>query len=154
MEEEYQKFLSLNPVFLEPLADLVLSKQKLGVEFITDFVIRTLNDKYLLVEIEKPQDPIFTQAGDFTANFTHAVGQVLDFQRWVDANGAYAQKLMPLISSPRGLVVIGRSVDMSRERADKLHRFNINSSTIVVLTYDDVLHQSERLLKNILRRDG
>lgn len=55
-EERYQSFLKKHPEFLDPLASGVISKQKLGVELVTDFVIRRHDDKYVLVEIEKPND--------------------------------------------------------------------------------------------------
>lgn len=148
-EESYQRFLTKNPVFLDPLASSVISKQKLGLEHITDFVIRSLNDKYLLVEIEKPNDSIFTQSDNMSAVFTHAFGQVLDFQQWIDSNVAYAQKLMPLVSSPRGLLVIGRQLGFTNKRREKLHRFNVNSASISVMTFDDILHQAQRLYQNI-----
>lgn len=50
---------------------------------------------WTLIEIERPQDKIFTTSDDFTSRFTHAFGQVLDFQQWVDQNVAYAQELLP-----------------------------------------------------------
>jgi hypothetical protein len=79
-ESEYQKFLERHPVFVDPLAAEVISQRKLGLEFVTDFVIRRHDYRYVVVEIEKPRDRIFTLKNDFTAEFTHAVGQVLDFQ--------------------------------------------------------------------------
>jgi hypothetical protein len=149
-EEEYQQFLTEHPEILDPLAAQVISKQKLGIDHITDFVIKRLDNKYVLVEIEKPQDPIFTKSGNFSAKFTHALGQILDFQQWIDSNHSYADKCLPGISSPVGLLVMGRSSFFNAGHAAKLHRFNMNSSKIVVLTYDDLVGQSEILCKNLL----
>ena len=42
----------------------------------------TVIDDNFMLEIEKPQDRIFNQNGDFSAAFTHAYGQVLDFLSW------------------------------------------------------------------------
>jgi len=36
-----------------------------------------------LVEIERPQDALFTRANDHMARFAHAFGQVVDFLHWV-----------------------------------------------------------------------
>jgi hypothetical protein len=99
-ESDYQDFLESHPVFLDPLAAEVFNRQRLGLELITDFVARRHANRYVVVEIEKPQDALFTAAGDFTAGFTHAVGQVLDFQGWVASNIAYAQKHLPHIEAP------------------------------------------------------
>jgi len=147
-EETYHQFLRTNPVFLDPLAR-VASKQKLGLEFVTDFVVRRYDDKYLLVEIEKPQDRIFTQANGFSAQFSHALGQILDFQAWVEENGAYARSLMPEIASPRGLLVMGRKSDLSEAQRRKLHRLNVNLASVDVVTFDELHASAVRLYENL-----
>jgi len=152
-EESYQLFLKANPVFLDPLASIVISKQRLGIECVTDFVIRRLDSRYVLVEIEKPHDKIFTTANDFTAPFSHAFGQVLDFQQWVEAHAEYARNLMPGISSPRGLLIIGRSSDLTEDQKQKLERFNANSMRVDVRTFDQVAFEARRLYENIHHRN-
>lgn len=147
-EETYHKFLKENPIFLDPLAQTA-SKTKLGVEFVTDFVVRRYDDKYLLVEIEKPQDRMFTQSNDFSAHFSHALGQILDFQAWVEENAAYAQKSMPNIASPRGLLIMGRRSDLSELQKKKLHRLNLNLANIEIVTFDDLHTSAVRLYKNL-----
>ncbi len=151
-EEAYQKFLNSNLVFLDPVASEVIPKQKLGTEYITDFVVRRYDNKYILVEIEKPQDPIFTSANDFTASFTHAYGQILDFQQWIDSHGEYARSLMPGISSPRGLLVIGRRDHLNYENCQKLLRHASNSTTIDVKTFDDLSSDALNLCENIYKK--
>ena len=148
-EEVYQQFLRQHPVFIDPLASQVIPKQKLGVEHFTDFVVRRLDNEYIVVEIERPHDPLFTGKNDFTARFTHAYGQVIDFQEWVDAHGEYARSLMPGISSPRGMLLIGSRKGLTAEQAVKLRRFNINSRSVEVFTYDDLLAKAKDLYNNI-----
>lgn len=153
-EEKYQVFLKENPVFLDPLAIEVFPKEKLGTEFVTDYVVRTATGEYLVVEIEKPQDSLFTQGDDFTATFTHALGQVLDFQEWLEQNISYAQKKLPDISEPSGLLIMGRRTNLSTRQQRKLARFNLNSRRVTVLTYDDLIEKGERLYENLLRPTG
>jgi hypothetical protein len=148
-ERTYQQFLAANPVFIDPLAATVIDRQKLGLEHITDFVIRRLDNEYILVEIEKPQDNLFTANNDFTADFVHAFGQVIDFQEWVDSHAEYARHLMPDISSPRGMLVMGRKQNLTPEQAAKLKRYCINSRSIEVLTYDDLAKRARVLYENI-----
>ena len=138
------------PVFLEPLATKIYDKQRLGDDLITDFVIQTLEDKYVLVEIEKPQDLIFTKQNDFSAKFTHAYGQVLDFLAWIDSNIAYAQTKLPNICLPSGLLVIGQSSALNPDQKKKLEYFNTLNTRIKVITYDEVLLNAQRLYKNII----
>lgn len=151
-EETYQRFLAGNPVLLDPLASAVVPKQRLGTDHATDFVVRRFDDRFVMVEIERPDTPIMTRAGDLSAAFTHAFGQVLDFQRWVEDNAAYADRQMPGIASPRGLLVIGMRSRLPLDHQRKLRRFVANSATIDVLGFDDVLQRARHLYEN-LRRD-
>jgi len=151
-EEEYQRFLMENPVLIDPLASEILSKKKLGLEFVTDFVVRRLDNEYVLVEIERPQDSLFTGAHDFTSRFTHAIGQIIDFQEWVDQHGEYARTLMPGISSPRGLLLMGRRSQLSDRQASKLKRYSLTLSALDILTYDDLLERARNFYRNIHRR--
>lgn len=149
-EEEYQRFLETNPAFLDPLANTVISKHRLGAEFVTDFVIRRLDNKYLVVEIEKPSDQIFTSNNDFSAKFSHAFGQVLDFQQWIDNHPEYARTQLPALSSPRGLLIIGMASSLTSSQRQKLHRFNSNSNFVQVKCFDEVAQEAETLYRNII----
>lgn len=148
-EERYQEFLRDHPVFLDPLAAEVIPKHKLGTEYVTDFVIRRHDFRYVVVEIEKPQDRIFTLGRDFTAEFTHAIGQVLDFQGWVNSNIAYAQTKLPWIEVPHGMLVMGRRSSLNAEAEAKLRRWTANSRSIDILTFDDLIVRAEFLLASL-----
>lgn len=150
-EEVYQRFLAQHPVLLDPLAAEVVPKQRLGVEHATDYAIRRHDLRYVLVEIERPDTPVFTAAGDLSAPFTHAFGQVLDFLRWVERHAEYARHLMPGISSPSGLLVIGRRSSLDADHQEKLKRFVVNSAQIDVRTFDDLLNDGWQLYRSIWR---
>lgn len=149
-EEEYQIFLKNNPVFINPLSSRIIDKHKLGDDLITDFVVKTLENNYILVEIEKPQDRIFNKQNDFSASFIHAYGQVLDFISWIDGNIAYAQKKLPNISTPNGVLIMGRNTLLTAEQQKKLEYFNSNSPRIKIYTYDDILENATRLYQNLV----
>lgn len=148
-EEIFQQFLNDNPVLIDPLASQIIPKQKLGIEYVTDFVIRKLDNEYVLVEIEKPQDEIFTRTDDFTAQFTHAIGQIIDFQAWVEQHSEYARSHMPCISSPKGLLVIGRRIKLTENQIKKLNRYNLSLQNIRVLTFDDLVINAKNFYKSI-----
>lgn len=148
-EAEYQEFLERNPVLLDPLAAEVYPLAPLGLEFKTDFVIRRHDDRYIVVEIERPQDAIFTAQVDFTARMTHAVGQVMDFQQWVSDNVAYARNNFPGIFEPAGLLVMGRSASLDARARRKLARWQVNSRHIELSTYDGLLARGWALLHSL-----
>lgn len=144
-EKTYQDFLEEHPVFVDPLAAEVLNRKRLGLELVTDFVVRRHDFRYVVVEIEKPQDRIFTQAGDFASSFSHAMGQVLDFQGWIAENVAYAQRHLPGIEHPHGLLIMGRRSEMTADQESKLRRWLQNSKNIEVLTLDDLSERARAL---------
>jgi len=154
-EEEYQQFLHQHPVFLDPLARVLIPKCRLGAEHITDFVLQRLDNEYRAVEIEKPQDPIFVNRdkdSDFSAPFFHAVGQVIDFQAWLSKNIAYARELMPGIATPtRGVLVIGTRTGLTSREEHKLYTYVQGHTLIDVFTYDDLLERARHVYSNLVR---
>ncbi|MGH3965670.1 MAG: Shedu anti-phage system protein SduA domain-containing protein [Pseudonocardiaceae bacterium] len=134
---------------LDPLAAEVIPKHRLGDDYITDFVIRRHDRRYLVVEIEKPQDRIFTPRNDFTAEFSHAMGQVLDFQGWVAERADYARSNLPNIENPRGLLVMGSRSALTEYQEKKLRRWCINSNSIEVATFDDLVISGRQLLASM-----
>lgn len=52
LEQPYQQYLTEHSVIIDPLAAQVIDRQRLGLELTTDFVVRRLDNEYVLVEIE------------------------------------------------------------------------------------------------------
>ncbi len=150
-EEELQRFLTNHPVLLDPFVTELRSKHQLGDDFITDYVVRRINNEYVLVEIENSTDKVFTREGQFTTSVTKALSQVRDFQAWVADNIAYAQKKLPGIRRPDGLVVIGRRKDLSEIDMKRLDEENYSRrGHTKVVTYDDLLSQARAVHQNLL----
>ena len=112
---------------------------------VTDFVVRRHDFRYVVVEIEKPQDRIFTQADDFGSSFSQAMGQVLDSQGWIAGNVAYARRHLPGIENPHGVLIMGRRSQMTAAQKSKLRRWLQNSKNIEVLTFDDLSERARAL---------
>lgn len=148
-EQVYQDYLTQHAGLLDLASAEVIPLAPLGLEFKTDFVLRRHDGRYIVIEIEKPQDRIFTNQVDFTHEFTHAVGQVLDFQQWVAENVAYATKHFPGIASPDGIVVIGRRADLDERRERKLERWQVNSNSIEIFTFDDLSTRARHILTSL-----
>lgn len=114
-EEKVQLYLSINrnKILLEPSAVNIIPKLELGSEYVTDFVIKLPQQRYILVEIEKPGHSLFTKKGRVTAKVTDAQQQVEDWLNWVSDYPSYAQNSMPGIREPQGWVIVGRRNSMS-----------------------------------------
>jgi len=152
-EEQLHQFLFDNPILLDPLAVEIKSKHELGSDFVTDFVLKRINDEYVLVEIEKSTDKLFTQKGIFHSELTEAMAQVRDFQAWIHDNIAYAREKLPGIRRPEGLLIIGRRVELDRGLAQKLDEENYSRrGHLKIVTFDDLLEQARVIYNNILSR--
>jgi hypothetical protein len=149
VESRYQDYLRNNPVFLDPLAAEVLDQHQLGDDLRVDFVVRRHDVRYIAVEIKRPQDKLFTEDGHFRAAFVSAFDQTLDYVDWIDNNNAYAQKKLPAISAPTGLVVIGLRSRLPESRQSKLRAFNMNSRRVEVATYDDLVRRARTLYQSL-----
>ncbi len=103
------------------------------------------------MEIEKSSDKIFTKEGQFTAAVTKALSQVRDFQAWIAENIAYAQKKLPGIRRPEGLVVIGRNTEFEPIDTKRLSEENYSRrGHAKVITYDELLSQAHAVHQNLI----
>ena len=117
-----------------------------------DFVIREADGSYVLIELESPKQRLFTRSGDFTAIVNHAMRQVEDWQEWIEENVGTAQRFLPGIIAPRGLVVVGRSSLLSTRDVSRLARRNANlRGRLAIWTYDDAI-AGARAFTNAMQR--
>ncbi len=149
-EEVVQGYLTENPAILlvASAGTNVYPKVPLGTEHVTDFVLKQTEHEYIVVEIERPEHPLFTKKGDPSAPLTHAERQVRDWRQWILGNNAYIEKKYPGINDPDGWVIIGRRRGMSEAEEAALARHNKASSRTTVLTYDHLLDAVERQIEN------
>jgi hypothetical protein len=152
-EEDIHSFMAAKPVLLDPLALELRNKHELGAEFVTDFVLRRYDGEYVLVELEKTTDRLFTSSGRIHSQLTDALSQVRDFQSWIHDNIAYARNKLPGIRRPLGMVVIGRNSQLAagdRVRLDEENYSRRGHARIV--TYDDLVDQARTVYQNVLNR--
>jgi ppGpp synthetase/RelA/SpoT-type nucleotidyltranferase len=156
-KRDVHPFLVEHAYFLHPALETIVSEPAIGVgtEFKPDFIIREATGEYVLVEIESPKCRLFTKRGDFTAEVSHAVQQVEDWQEWLEQNLPTAQRHYPDIVSPRGSIVIGRSSTLSEKERQKLARRNINTrGRLEILTYDDLILRTRAYIAGIRKHLG
>ena len=153
-EEEIQKFLKKNPILIQP-CNQIIPKQKLGEDFVTDFVLVNILDQgviYTLVEIEKPSMRVLTKKGEFSAEFKHAERQILDWKIWIQNNQDYLQRKLKDFRNPKYLIIGGRSKNLSENEKRRIRIWNDSHKDIKFLTYDDILERAKELLKSL--REG
>jgi len=152
-EEGIQSFLKENSFLLKPASE-VIPKQKLGEDFITDFVLLNILDQgpsYTLVEIERASHKVLTNDKLLAEPVNRAIKQTRDWDVWLEQNKAYIQGKLRGFETPQYLVVIGRSNEMSDDEKAYLRSYNREYKNISLLTYDDLLKQAEEFLESLHR---
>lgn len=148
-EEEVQTFLSQNRVLLDPTAQSIRPKVKLGDDFVTDYVVEASPGEYVLIEIEPPGHPLYTGGGNPSHQLSHAQQQVEDWRDWIAENLSYARTKMPGVTHPRGRVIIGRRSTLTPQTARALRRRNEEHPYVTIETYDELISRARRTLRNM-----
>ena len=145
-----------NPFLLKP-ASIVIPKKKLGEDFVTDFVIVNILDQgsvYTLVELEKSSHPILTQNNELTAFVYHAIKQTRDWDIWLENNKSYLQGKLPGFEAPKYLILLGRTQGLEESKKAYLRSYNREFKNISILSYDDLITQTEEFLKSLQHTIG
>ena len=150
-ENAIQLCITKHPILLGLDYEKIIPKHKLGAEYEMDYAAEKYSRTYDLIEIESSVLQIYTKAGNPSSHLVHAEQQVLDWLSWVEAHNSYAAKGLPEISSPKGIVIIGRSSDLTESDTLKLrHRNAMWGGKIQIFTYDQILERAvgvrERLI--------
>jgi hypothetical protein len=157
-EEDIQKIITEIPLLLVQHLHggggrWVLPKKRLGVEYVTDFIIgerHSFGFDWVAVELESPKVKMFTTKGDPTKELTHAIRQIQDWRTWIKNNRDYAIReinkqglgLTDIDSNIPGLILIGRRKDVDKS-TDELRRQMVQDSKIVIHTYDYLIDSAK-----------
>jgi Domain of unknown function (DUF4263) len=135
LERDLQAFLAAHIQFWNGIVRLtggspLYQKVRLGSEHEMDFVYMDTSSngaEWHIIEIEPGSARLFNRRGRPTAELTQAIGQVRDWQRWIEINRAYADRLMPGIDHPMGHIFIGRRAEIdSPAGRERLRSMNIS----------------------------
>jgi Domain of unknown function (DUF4263) len=151
-EEPVHQFLRQHPELISPTCDKYWSKVPFGAE-VSDFIFREPHNDYELVEIESPVRELFRKDGQEREELTHAISQIRGWVRYIEDNKKTVEGelgLTGISTSPRRLVVIGRSRSLTEENRRKLTTIQNDQPKLRILTYDDLLASARASLERIL----
>lgn len=108
-----------------------------GGQFRCDFA--WLNDnsdgpEWVLVEFERPNLILFTQKGDPSAVFNHAVEQVKSWERYFEEHPAEKKRIFGAVKKFRFVLVAGEYKDWTTEKAAKYRMYENNHSSVEIRT--------------------
>lgn len=152
LEIEYQNFLKNNPYILEPFHAQIWSKPRFGEALVPDFLIRSMDNSYTVIEIEQPDFQIMTSAGELSSKTTHAKRQALDFRDWAINNKLYAENIYKDIYRPFCLVVIGRESDLDDMQMQRLKQENESTQGILkIVGFDWLYNRAKSTFDNLIK---
>jgi hypothetical protein len=149
-EQEVHTYLVQNPFLLDPFYEHIWSKEPLGERLEADFIIRLMDDSYIVVEIEKPGDPILNKKGDLSAQATHALRQALEYRSWIIRNHLYAKQRFENIGEPSCLVIIGLESRLSDEQRGLLRQQN-ERDNVKIVGFDWLYQRAKAVLNNLMK---
>lgn len=155
-EEDIQKFLKTNSFVLHQSAETI-PKQKLGEDFVTDFVLAattTQGPSYFLVELERADHPVLNKDFSLTSPVMQAIKQTRDWDVWLESNKAYIQNKLPGFETPHFIVVVGRSTGFDDSHRAYMRSYNREWKNLELLTYDDVLHRFRATIEKLASTIG
>lgn len=148
-EDAFQKFFEKYPQLLDPMAMQVWSKPVLHGGLIPDFLIRRVDNTYLVVEIECPGKRIVTQANQFTHAATHAEKQALEYQSFLNDRSAEMEKHFPFMRDIEGLSIVGIENELNADQRAALARANRSRYKLKTVGFDWILERARSTISNM-----
>jgi Domain of unknown function (DUF4263) len=150
-EEDVHQFLVNYPVFvpaLWPYENTIFSKLSLANQHTVDFAHARTNTPgatWHLIEIERPQEALFTKAGNPTAKLSHAMRQLQDWYSWFIEERDFVFRRFPHQSfmrkaglwKPELWLVMGRRASVADSDRRLLQR--LNEGHVIIKTFDWLL---------------
>jgi len=152
-EEPVHQFLRVHPHLISQSFTWHRSKLPFGNELVSDFVFREPRNDYLLVELESPQHELFTKSGDQRVQLIHAIQQTSNWVRYIADNKRTVEHELGLVgisTTPRRLVVIGRSASLTERDRRTLSQLMSDQSHLTILTYDDMIERAKANLERLV----
>ncbi len=149
-EEPAHQFLKAHPELISPTHDAIWSKHAFGGH-VSDFVFREPLKDYLLVEIEAPHRKLFRKDGQPRVALTHAIDQIDDWLSYIQDHKEAVERdgLTGISPTPRCLVVIGRSLELTESNRLKLRVLSSQRPRLTILTYDDLILRARTTLERL-----
>lgn len=167
-EPELQKFLERHPFILSPTyLDICfgslevtpqrkLSEGKRVVDFLLLYELDFENIKRLItvVEIKRPSHKLFTRNGNRSKPLKEGLQQVKEVFRIFEENPQEAKRLgLHYSEETRGIVIIGRRLDLGKEENLHLNKINEGRARIRIITFDALIENIETV-KNFYGAKG
>jgi hypothetical protein len=148
LEPTFQNFLEENYWIWGFEYTEAIPKRQLGGKHEVDFLLKRIDGKWEIVEIERSNLRLFTRKLDPTKELSHAMQQVRNYQSFCMRNYSCLSSEDKLdIFAPKGYVIMGNALSDSEKK--KLDELNKSQSLLEVHTYEYLLTRAKSFIKTI-----
>lgn len=148
-ETVFQHFLTQHPQLLDPFAIQTWPQPNLYGAKAPDFILRRADDTYLVIEIECPSKKMVTGGLQPSADVTHAISQVTDYDHFLMKKYNELERHFPNWNTPDLLVVCGLENELSLPQQQALRNLN-RLHHVRVVGFDWLAHRARAVSSNII----
>jgi hypothetical protein len=163
-ENIFHKFLYDNPILLDVYGNVVSkprlyypkNESPLGKKYVEpDFIIKYPQNKYKLVELEKPSKQVATKQGQPRSEVSQAVFQIAEWQTFIYKHYNSIKDDYPDISNPKNctsMVVISTKDNDNFQNYNKQEYINIIKNQYAcddIFVYDDLLEIAKKTYEKL-----
>jgi hypothetical protein len=152
-EPAFQEFLSLHPQLLDPMATQVWAQPDFHGAHEPDFLIRRADSSYLVVEIECPSKLLLTQAGQLSADATHAEKQATDYRSFLSERIVEVRQHFPGYRGCECLVVVGLEDRLTTSQSSALANVNGARHNVRIVGFDWLGRRARSIVENMSAGD-
>jgi len=105
--------------------------------------------EYVLVEIERPNKPVFTEKGWFSHQFAQAKNQLLQWSTWITNNHQFLTRKLPNLGKPVFHLAIGRGHEITSQHRGTIQA-EFSGTNRRFSTYDDVVERFNNIVERLL----
>ena len=149
-ETKFQRFFENHPLMLDPRAFQVWAEPDFHGQWKPDFIIRTYDDSYVVVEIETPAKLLITQKYQLSADATHAISQVVHYQGYLHTHFEAASEAFPGFTTSTGLVVVGKEALLDSKQRTYLRAINREMPNILIVGFDTLADSAKSVTDNVI----
>ncbi|MFM9850224.1 MAG: Shedu anti-phage system protein SduA domain-containing protein [Hyphomicrobiaceae bacterium] len=150
-EPKFQEFLTQHPQLLDPMVVTVWPQPNLfGAKF-PDFVLRRIDDSYLIIEIETPAKRLITKDGNISSLAVHAERQVTDYQSYLGQRPIEVRASFPNFQEADCLVVCGLENKLSPKQKNALRDVNRTRHRVRLVGFDWLAERARSIAQNVTK---
>jgi hypothetical protein len=149
-ESRFQEFFERNPLMIDPMALDVYPRPDIHGFREPDFLVRRTDNSFLVVEIETPAKSLMTKSNKLSAQATHAVAQVMDYEEFLTDRISSIRQHISAFRRPECLVVVGLESSLSAAQARSLRVDNESRNRVRVVGFDWLERRARSVRDNFI----